>query len=248
MTHFLIFLVSYLIGAIPSAVIVSKLQGTLDPRQHGSGNPGATNMLRLFGKKTAAIVLAADVFKGTFAVLLAHYLGAGPYALGLMLAATTLGHCYPVFSKFRGGKGVATCFGGLFALNMGLALLALAAFAAAIFLTRYVSLSSLISIGSAPVLTLLLGDPHYALGLLATVLLVAYRHQANIARLKAGTENRVNWRKQPTGNSPSSAQPAAAPAQDPKPTAPEPTQAADAKAQQATDKTAANKSAADKTD
>lgn len=237
MAHFLIFLVSYLIGAIPSAVIVSKLQGTLDPRQHGSGNPGATNMLRLFGKKTALIVLAADVFKGMFAVLLAHYLGAGPYALGLMLTASTLGHCYPVFSKFQGGKGVATCFGGLFALNLTASLIALAAFAAVTFFTRYVSLGSLISIASAPVLLLLMGDPHYALGALATLLLVAYRHQANIARLKAGTENRVSWGKQ-TADQPTATQ---APA-------PEATQAAEPEPEQASDNTESETTNADKTD
>ncbi len=248
MAHFLIFLVSYLVGAIPSAVIVSKLQGTLDPRQHGSGNPGATNMLRLFGKKTALIVLAADVFKGMFAVLLAHYLGAGPYALGLMLAVTTLGHCYPVFSKFQGGKGVATCFGGLFALNLSVALLALGVFAAVTFFTRYVSLGSLISIASAPVLLLVMGDPHYALGALATLLLVAYRHQANIARLKAGTENRVSWGKQTTGQSP--AEPAAAATQEeaPKPSASEPAETPEAESEHASDQPESDTASTDKTD
>ena len=137
---------------------------------------------------------------------------------------------------------MATCFGGLFALNLSVALLALGVFAAVTFLTRYVSLGSLISIASAPVLLLLMGDPHYALGALATLLLIGYRHQANIARLKAGTENRVSWGKQTAG------QPTATEAPPPKPSAPEATQAVDVELEQASDNTESETTNADKTD
>lgn len=182
----------YLIGSLPFAVIVSKLFGLADPRNHGSGNPGATNVLRTGNKLAAALTLLGDAAKGWFAMAIATKLGAGDTAAALTGLAAFLGHLYPVFLGFKGGKGVATALGVLIGLDGWLAAGAALAWLVTALVTRYSSLAALV----ATAVTLLLAFArHGATPLFAVVLpmclLLVWRHEANIRRLLAGTESRI---------------------------------------------------------
>ena len=186
--------IGYLLGSIPSGVILARMMGLGDLRQIGSGNIGATNVLRTGNKTAAALTLLADALKGTAAVLIARQIG-GEGAAQLAGLAAFLGHCFPVWLKLQGGKGVATWFGIMFAL-MPLA----GAIGAAIWLgvaavSRYSSLAALMAAGWTPIVLAFLG--HGDLVLLGLVLagLVYWRHGANIGRLRAGTETKIGARK-----------------------------------------------------
>ncbi len=150
-TGHILVLVAYLLGSLSSAIIVCRLAGLPDPRSDGSGNPGATNVLRLGGKKPAIVTLAGDMLKGLLPVLLGHALGLAPVLLALVGLAAFLGHLYPVFFRFQGGKGVATALGVLLGLDWVVGLATVATWLAVAFLTRYSSLSALIATGLAPV-------------------------------------------------------------------------------------------------
>jgi glycerol-3-phosphate acyltransferase PlsY len=187
---------AYLIGCISFAILASRIFRLPDPRTYGSGNPGATNVLRS-GKKAAAIVtLLGDTAKGVIAVLLAAVLaprlGFGPNTIAACAVAVFLGHLYPVFFGFRGGKGVATALGVLLALSFWLALAALAVFAAALLLWRFVSLASVLA-GIAAALTAVaqFGVGPYSCAVAFIVALVIWRHRANLQRLAAGTESKI---------------------------------------------------------
>jgi glycerol-3-phosphate acyltransferase PlsY len=192
---------SYLLGSLSFAVIVSRLMGLADPRSYGSKNPGATNVLRSGSKKAAVLTLLLDAFKGWLPVALVlwvgpdHGLGAGTAAVAGL--AAFLGHLFPVFFGFAGGKGVATAVGVVVGVNGLLALAALASFAMVLYFSRYVSLASMVAAVFAPVYYLL-GDQVaweataaevLALGLMAVLLI--WRHRENIQRLLAGTESRL---------------------------------------------------------
>lgn len=188
-------LAAYLIGSLSFAVIVAKLMGLPDPRSFGSGNPGATNMLRT-GKKTAALLtLLGDLAKGWLAVWLAAQVGA---AFGIqtpaMLAAALavfLGHLYPVFFGFKGGKGVATALGVLLALNVWVGLGALGVWLAVFAISRLSSLSALVASSSAPLLgAYFTGDTITTLVLCIITALLLWRHRGNIQRLISGEEGR----------------------------------------------------------
>ena len=193
---------AYLLGAVPTALWVGRWFYHLDIRQHGSGNSGATNTFRVLGKRAGTAVLSFDVLKGFVAAFLARGLvSAGsvgadhlvPLALALGLTAV-LGHIYSVFAGFKGGKGVATLLGVVLAVAPGPAAADIGVFLAVLWLTSYVSVSSMTSAAAFPLLVLLLGprDP-WLLGFGALVAaLVAYTHRVNIGRLRAGTESRVN--------------------------------------------------------
>jgi glycerol-3-phosphate acyltransferase PlsY len=189
-------LVAYLIGSLSFAVIISRLLGMADPRSYGSGNPGATNVLRSGRKGAALLTLAFDVLKGYGPVFLALWLGE-PHGLGpLTVAAVGLaafcGHLWPVFFRFQGGKGVATAAGVLMALNPWLAVATLASFALIVGFTRYVSLGSIVAAAFAPFYQLLIwGAQPALLTLLPMSLLLIWRHQGNIRKLFAGTESRL---------------------------------------------------------
>ncbi len=181
-------LLAYLIGSLSSAVIVCRCAGLPDPRTLGSGNPGASNVLRIGGKGLAAIVLLCDVFKGWFPVILANYVGVPAGFLGWVALGAFLGHLFPIFFKFRGGKGVATALGGLFAVAWSAGVLMLLIWLLILFLFRYISLASIIAavvsfFYVSYCLVFSVGAPI----LLMNVLLVI-RHHANVRRLLKGVE------------------------------------------------------------
>lgn len=186
----------YLIGSLSFAVIVSRLMGLADPRSYGSGNPGATNVLRSGSRTAAMLTLAGDAFKGWLAVWLTHRFGAshgaGEGAMALVAVAVLIGHLYPVFFRFKGGKGVATAAGAILALNPWLALAtALTWLIVAVFF-RYSSLASLAAAVFAPFYQAFgwgFGPTFASLVVIGG--LIVYRHRTNIANLAAGTERRL---------------------------------------------------------
>lgn len=190
----LLILLAYLIGSLSFAVIISKVFGLPDPRSYGSGNPGATNVLRSGRKSAAALTLAGDVLKGVLAVLLAHWAtvrwGLPGYAPALAGLAAFLGHLYPIFFGFKGGKGVATALGLLLALKLALGLACAATWLTMFAVTRVSSLSALVAAGLAPVyLWGLGGGLTEVLAILGVALLIFWRHRANIGRLLRGEES-----------------------------------------------------------
>lgn len=184
---------AYLIGSISGALIVSKLMNLPDPRTFGSGNPGATNVLRSSGKKAAIMTLGIDVFKGMLAVLIAKILSDEAMVLAGVTLAVFLGHLYPIFFQFRGGKGVATAFGALLVLawQVGLAVLATWLFIA--FLFRYSSLAAI----SAAILTpaylfwFVPGWEYLVMSFIMSGLLI-WRHRSNIHNLLTGREDKID--------------------------------------------------------
>lgn len=185
----------YLAGSVASAIIVCRLMGLPDPRSGGSGNPGATNVLRLGGKKAAALTLLGDVLKGLLPVLAGHALGVTVTVLSATAVAAFLGHLYPVFFGFRGGKGVATGFGALTALAWPAAAGALLVWLVMAAVFRYSSLAALTAAAAAP-LFVAFWYPHPAMvaASAAICLLLVWRHRENIQRLLAGTEGKLGAR------------------------------------------------------
>lgn len=185
---------AYLLGSVSFAVVVSRAMGLPDPRGYGSKNPGATNVLRTGKKAAAALTLAGDALKGFVAVLLAlHYLPqAAPY-VGL---AAFLGHLFPVWHRFQGGKGVATAAGVLFGLDWRLGLGTVATWAIIAAFLRYSSLAALVAAVFAPFFTALILGLGATFGcVLIMAALLVWRHRENIARLIAGTESRIGAKK-----------------------------------------------------
>ena len=190
-----VILAAYLAGSIASAVVVCRALDLPDPRGEGSGNPGATNVLRIGGKGPAALTLAGDVLKGVAPVLLAKALALPPATQALTMLAAILGHLYPLYFRFQGGKGVATALGAVTALAwpVGLAMCALwLAVAAA---TRYSSLASMVAAAGAPIVAFRLApEPVNVAVLTAVAVLLLWRHRGNVRRLIAGTESRIGQR------------------------------------------------------
>ena len=198
-------LIAYLVGSLSFAVIVSRAMGLSDPRTYGSGNPGATNVLRSGSKPAAIVTLLLDAAKGWLPVMLVKWFGPawdlseGTQALAGL--AAFLGHLYPVFFAFKGGKGVATAVGVLLAFQPLLALATLLTFAIIVFFSRYVSLASMVAAVFAPAYDLI-GDGvawtasgAKTLALIAMGLLLIWRHRENIQRLLAGTESKLGQKK-----------------------------------------------------
>jgi glycerol-3-phosphate acyltransferase PlsY len=185
---------AYLLGSVSFAIVVSKLMRLPDPRSYGSKNPGATNVLRTGSKAAAVLTLAGDAAKGWLAVWLAQLYvpDAAPYAA----LAVFLGHLFPLYHRFQGGKGVATAAGVLFGIDWRIGLGTLATWIIIALFLRYSSLAALLAAAFAPFFTaLLLGlDAYFAAVLVISALLV-WRHKANIARLIAGTESRIGAKK-----------------------------------------------------
>ena len=186
----------YLLGSVSSAVLVSKLMGLPDPRQSGSGNPGATNVLRLGNKPAAALTLLGDVLKGVLPVLIAKYLDADTTGIALAGLGAFLGHLFPVFFGFTGGKGVATSLGIFLALNPLIAGSQVALWALMALVLRYSSLAALGTALATPVLLAWqMNDPVLTgLGTILAALLV-FRHRANIVRLVQGNESKIQLKK-----------------------------------------------------
>lgn len=183
---------AYLLGSVSSAIIVAKLFGLEDPRQVGSGNPGATNILRYGGKKAAILTLAGDVFKGVIPVVVAHAFKAEPLVLGLTMAGAFLGHVFPVYHGFKGGKGVATAAGALIALHPWVGLSLVATWLATAMLTRYSSLSAIVATLASPIYVWWFTREPALIGATAALgALLLWRHRSNIQKLLAGTEPRI---------------------------------------------------------
>ncbi len=191
---------AYLIGSVSFAVIVSAVMGLADPRSYGSGNPGATNVLRTGNKKAAVLTLIGDAFKGWLAVWLAARFGSryglDESAVAVAALAVFLGHLYPVFFKFKGGKGVATAAGVLLAINPVLGLATVATWIIIAFFFRYSSLAALVSAVFAPLFDIFMFGPNtVAWAIFAMSALLIWRHRGNIAKLVAGKEGRIGEKK-----------------------------------------------------
>lgn len=196
LTIALVLVAAYLLGSVPFAVVVSRAFGLADPRSYGSGNPGATNVLRSGNKKAAILTLLGDALKGWVAVFAAQKLGFSDAVVGLVALAVFFGHLFPIFLKFKGGKGVATAAGVLLALDplVGLAVLGTWLFVA--FAFRYSSLAAVAAAGLAPIyvgLTRGTDGMIIIVGILALALVG--KHWQNIQRLLAGQESKIGSKK-----------------------------------------------------
>ena len=187
---------AYLLGSVPFAMISSKLFGLADPRTYGSGNPGATNVLRSGNKKAALFTLIGDGFKGWLAVFIAQRLGFSDTVVGLVALAVFLGHLYPVFLKFKGGKGVATAAGVLLAIDPVLGLAVAGTWLLVAYVSRYSSLAAVLAAGLAPFYSALM---HGADGQIIVVGIISMalvgKHWQNIQRLVAGQESKIGSKK-----------------------------------------------------
>ncbi len=189
-------LLAYLLGSFSSAVVVCRVMRLPDPRTLGSGNPGATNVLRLGGKKAAILTLFFDVLKGVLAVLIAKLLSSDANTLALVTLVAFLGHLFPVFFGFRGGKGVATAFGGLVALSWPVGLLTLLTWLGMAFGFRYSSLAALTAALTAPMYTFWITSVwQYVLMSGVMSLLLIWRHHSNIRNLLSGKESKIGQKK-----------------------------------------------------
>ena len=195
-------LAAYLLGSVPFAVISSRIFGLADPRTYGSKNPGATNVLRSGNKLAAIVTLIGDAAKGWLAVFLAQKYGVGhgfgQAFVGMVALAAFFGHLFPIFLRFKGGKGVATAAGVLLALDPVLGLATLATWIAVAFVFRFSSLAALIAAASAPLFAFLFwgsGSLLLAVGVIAMALIG--KHWQNLQRLMAGTEPRIGAKKKP---------------------------------------------------
>ena len=194
--------IAYLIGSLSFAVIVSKAFGLPDPHRYGSGNPGATNVLRTGNRLAAVLTLVGDALKGWVAVVLAQRLawryGVDDTGIAAVALAVFVGHLFPVFFRFQGGKGVATAAGILFAIDWRVGLGTLVTWLVIALFFRYSSLAALVAAAFAPFATaLVLGFNVYAAAVLAISVLLVWRHAENIGKLLAGTEGRIGEKKRP---------------------------------------------------
>ena len=192
-TLFIFILIAfYLIAAIPTGVVLARLMGSEDVRQKGSGNIGATNVYRVAGKLAGVLTLFGDTMKSCLPLLaIKTWLAPTPTQLGIACAVAIMGHCYPIYLKFEGGKGVATALGIFLVISPKAVLVALIVFVLAVVTTRYISLGSVLAALSAPLLILLFNHPQpIFLATLFIAALVIWRHNSNIRRLLDGTETR----------------------------------------------------------
>lgn len=203
MKELVLIIVAYLLGSIPSALLISRKFFGIDIRDYGSGNMGATNTFRVLGSKYGTIVMVLDILKGVLAVglynFLPNYFGVEHelqrtnFMIGLGLSAV-IGHIFPIFANFKGGKGVATLFGMVLAIQPFVAVSCVGVFLLVLYLTRYVSLSSILASIFLPICVLWIWNEHeilYRIFTLLVALLVIFTHQKNIGRILRGVESRV---------------------------------------------------------
>ena len=197
-------IIAYFIGSVNFSVIISKKMAGFDLRERGSKNAGTTNMLRTVGKKAALIVLICDILKGVIAILIARLMTSGVnQAIGVQVAAVAvvLGHTFPIFFGFKGGKGVATSIGILLMINWQIGLICIVYGVLILTLTRMVSLGSITAALLFPVLTIFISEHYIAQGAGYTVfgiimaIIILFNHRANIKRLNEGTENRISFKQ-----------------------------------------------------
>ncbi len=209
-------LAGYLIGSISFAIVVSRAMGLPSPHDYGSGNPGATNVLRTGSKKAAILTLLGDAIKGGFALWLAQRVGmtlldvphqAREFTLAGVALAAFLGHLFPVFFGFRGGKGVATAAGILLVMNAAMGMTVLGVWLLVALVTRYSSLAAITAAVVAPVAAMVtFGQSWLTLAVLCMTALLIWRHRGNIAKLRAGTESRIRLRRGGAGSLPDGSQ------------------------------------------
>ncbi|NAX48275.1 glycerol-3-phosphate 1-O-acyltransferase PlsY [Photobacterium halotolerans] len=189
----LIIIAAYLLGSVSSAVLICRLFRLPDPRDSGSGNPGATNVLRIGGRGAAALVLVCDILKGMLPVWISYFLGINPFLLGIIGIAACLGHIYPLFFHFRGGKGVATALGALAPIGWDLSGMLIASWLVVAVLCGYSSLASIITALIAPMFTWWV-KPQYTMPVAMLSCLIILRHHENVRRLLDGKEYKI-WHK-----------------------------------------------------
>jgi acyl phosphate:glycerol-3-phosphate acyltransferase len=212
MNLFLLFLIAYLVGSIPTAYWIGKFFFKIDIREHGSKNMGASNTFRVMGPVWGVIVLVIDLLKGVAAVQLANFVQETAWLSGekqlwqLLFGLTAVaGHIFPLFANFRGGKGVATLFGVVLAIQPWIALISLSSFAVIVFLTKYISLGSIIAV---IVFTVCIFFSFKESNLymrwfsIIAALLIIFMHRSNIKRIVAGNENKFNWKRRNKNNQP----------------------------------------------
>ena len=193
-TTLIIFAIAYLIGSVSTSILLAKVEGKKDPRESGSGNAGATNVLRTSGKRDAIIVLVGDILKGVIAVWLAKAGGLHGFALGLAGFCCVVGHVFPCYFKFKGGKGVATALGVIFCLSLSAGIIALVVFAVIVFITKYVSLASIIAACTSPFILAIFSHASYFFPAVFIAVLIVWKHKANIDRLKNKTESKISFK------------------------------------------------------
>ncbi len=198
MTASLLLIFAYLLGSVPTGVILAKAFGGVDPRTQGSGNIGATNVLRTAGKKLGVLTLLGDTIKGFLPVILARSCMDAQIWVGAVALAAFIGHLYPIFLRFKGGKGIATGLGAFLALAPLPAILSCLVFAAVVYRWRYISLGSLAATAAFPIFLAWL-NPHRIYLPFALVIgaLIFYRHRENIERLRAGKESEFGKKGRP---------------------------------------------------
>lgn len=205
-TYIIVAVMAYLIGSINFSVILSKKMAGFDLREKGSGNAGTTNMLRTVGKKAAAITLVCDVLKGVVAIFLAKFLGNiwkdldGALLVQLAGIFVVIGHTFPVFFKFKGGKGVATSLGVLLTLNWQIGLICLVFALVLMILTQMVSVGSIAAAILYPVLTIFIAQNYivpgnYVISSIILAFIVVFNHRTNVKRILTGTENKISFKK-----------------------------------------------------
>lgn len=189
MIEWLLVLAAYLLGSVSCAIIICRIMGLADPREQGSGNPGATNVMRIGGKKAAGITLLGDLLKGFLPVFLANFLGMSPLFQALVGLAAFLGHLYPIFFGFKGGKGVATSLGVLLGFSWLLGFMVISTWLLVYKLRKISSLSALVASVLSPIYAwFIVGDKVIAGAALVMTVFLLVRHKGNIQRLLAGKE------------------------------------------------------------
>ncbi|CAH1527505.1 putative glycerol-3-phosphate acyltransferase [Vibrio rotiferianus] len=191
---------AYLLGSISSAVLICRLLKLPDPRDVGSNNPGATNVLRIGGKGAAAAVLLCDMLKGTIPVWSGYFLGIDPIILGVVAIAACLGHMYPIFFHFKGGKGVATALGAIAPIGLDLTGLVMLTWLSVAILFRYSSLAALVTVLVTPLYAWMF-KPQYTLPVAMLCCLIVLKHHQNIRRLLSGEEPKIGEKKLAEKNS-----------------------------------------------
>lgn len=194
MKHVVLLVISFILGSIPFGIIIAKAKG-VDLKKVGSGNVGATNVLRSIGKWPAILTLLGDVLKGTAAVAIGRYLGVGPVYEGLAGISAILGHNFSLFLGFRGGKGVATSLGVLSIFSPQTALVTFIIWLAVVIFTKYSSLGAIVSFGLLPINILLFNGKERLLAAILITILIFIRHRENIQRLMNGTERKIGQRE-----------------------------------------------------
>ncbi|MDD7569037.1 MAG: glycerol-3-phosphate 1-O-acyltransferase PlsY [[Actinobacillus] rossii] len=188
--------VAYLLGSISSAILICRMAGLPDPRENGSGNPGATNVLRIGGRWVALGVFIFDVLKGMLPVWIGYRLGLTQFELGMVALGACLGHIFPIFFKFKGGKGVATAFGSIAPIAWGVAGSMFGTWLLVFLVSGYSSLSAVIAALLTP-LYVWYFRPEFTFPVALVCCLLVYRHHSNIQRLWRGQEDKFLWRKKP---------------------------------------------------